>query len=140
MAEQRNVISEGINYSYNVGGIELPDKIAPINDSNYHLIDSCHIDWNNSALSYIPKIQKDIFKQYKYLYFDEDGNVTENENGVLETRYHNDSKLNLNIDFSEIPLWKQDGTLKDSTELLDLVNYILSRIIHADDKILEFDI
>ena len=139
MAEQRNVISEGINYSYNVGGIELPDKIAPINDSNYHLIDSCHIDWNNSALSYIPKIQKDIFKQYKYLYFDEDGNVTENENGVLETRYHNDSKLNLNIDFSEIPLWKQDGTLKDSTELLDLVNYILSRIIHADDKILEFD-
>lgn len=139
MAEQRNFIAEGINYSYNAGGIELPDKITTVNDSDYHLVDSCHIDWNNSALSYIPKIQEDFFKKYKYLYFDEDGNVTVNENGVLETRYHNDSKLNGNKDFSEIPLWKKDGTLKDSTELLDLVNYILSRIIYADDKILEFD-
>lgn len=142
MAIQQEYIKDGIKYQYLEGGIELPEKITTINDSNYYLLDTRHIDWNSSYLSYIPEIDKSFFNQYKYVNFTSDGSPAKDPvTGTYLTRYHGDSdaaKFN-EEDYAYLPIWKESGKLKDSSELLDLINYLLSRCIYADDKILEFD-
>ena len=62
-----NKTDHGINFEYDaLDGLSMPTKLITVNNSDYKLINSKDIDWNNSFLSYIPQIQNisDYIKQH----------------------------------------------------------------------------
>lgn len=113
----------GINYRYDYNHlttnskIEIPSKLVTINDSNYNLIDMKNIDWNNSVLSYLKDII--MFEDYK------------------KERYENDEGYNLLTDEEKLkyPFWRDSSIVNSSTEVLDIINYLVSRAIYLDEQV-----
>ena len=109
-----NKTDHGINFEYDaLDGLSMPTKLITVNNSDYKLINSKDIDWNNSFLSYIPQIQ--------------------NISDYIKQQYVNDD-----VKDDKKPYWKTEGQVNSSQELLDIINYLISRVIYADQKIQEF--
>lgn len=109
-----NKTDHGINFGYDaLDGLSIPTKLITVNNSDYKLINSKDIDWNNSFLSYIPQIQ--------------------NISDYIKQQYVNDD-----VKDDKKPYWKNKGQVNSSQELLDIINYLISRVIYADQKIQEF--
>lgn len=109
-----NKTDHGINFEYDaLDGLSVPTKLITVNNSDYKLINSKDIDWNNSFLSYIPQIQ--------------------NISDYIKQQYINDD-----VEDDKKPYWKNKGQVNSSQELLDIINYLISRVIYADQKIQEF--
>ena len=128
---------DGINYNYEYDSttsknkIEVPTKFVTVNDSSYPLIDMKNIDWDNALLDQILKIK--FIEDYIGIKYDD------NNKPILDNyRYKNDIDQTTNL--TSKPAWLNEnnkGHINSSTELLDLINYILSRIIYIDDAVVD---
>ena len=128
---------DGINYNYEYDSttsknkIEVPTKFVTVNDSSYPLIDMKNIDWDNALLDQILKIK--FIEDYIGIKYDD------NNKPILDNyRYKDDSDQTTNL--TSKPAWLNEnnkGHINSSTELLDLINYILSRIIYIDDAVVD---
>lgn len=128
---------DGINYNYEYDSttsknkIEVPTKFVTINDSSYPLIDMKNIDWDNALLDQILKIK--FIEDYIGIKYDD------NNKPILDNyRYKDDIDQTTNL--TSKPAWLSEdnkGHINSSTELLDLINYILSRIIYIDDAVVD---
>ena len=128
---------DGINYNYEYDSatsknkIEVPTKFVTVNDSSYPLIDMKNIDWDNALLDQILKIK--FIEDYIGIKYDD------NNKPILDNyRYKDDIDQTTNL--TSKPAWLNEnnkGHINSSTELLDLINYILSRIIYIDDAVVD---
>ena len=128
---------DGINYNYEYDSttsknkIEVPTKFVTVNDSSYPLIDMKNIDWDNALLDQILKIK--FIEDYIGIKYDD------NNKPILDNyRYKDDIDQTTNL--TSKPAWLSEtnkGHINSSTELLDLINYILSRIIYIDDAVVD---
>lgn len=132
---------DSIKFKYEDGGISLPQKITTINNSRYPLLDALDIDWNNAYLTYLGKIKDDFFTEYKHTKFSTKKVPLVNAGGYHDTRYDEDADYKDLENKAEIepnlPLWRSSYTINTTPQLLDLINYIVSRVVNADDKLLE---
>lgn len=145
MANTYTFIQDSIEFKYEDGGIALPQKITTINNSRYALVDALDIDWNNAYLTYLGQIEDDFFTEYKHTDFADKKVPKVNADGYHDTRYDNDEdykdkSTDEKHDLEpQLPLWRSTYTINSTPQLLDLVNYMVSRMIYADKKILELD-
>ena len=124
-------IDNGIILKIDTSGTHVPQKIVPISGSEYALLNSVNIDWNEAQLSYLKQIDKEKLSEY----------VQENF-----SKYNNDSDY---TGEPKIPTWinktdffedlnndnnEYEPYISKSTDVLDIINYLLSRCIYLDKK------
>lgn len=128
---------DGINYNYEYDSttsknkIEVPTKFVTVNDSSYPLIDMKNIDWDNALLDQILKIK--FIEDYIGIKYDD------NNKPILDNYRYKDDTDQI-TDLTAKPAWLSEnnkGHINSSTELLDLINYILSRVIYIDDAVVD---
>lgn len=139
-------------------GVEIPDGlITPSATNIYKLLEALNIDWQNCTVPNATRITKwnganidpkqkidgDFikFNEYKEKILQDSNLNTENENNHIDWIYSNYDYLSENIDPSTIeneyvknllPRWHKDGTIKDSIDVVDILNYLLWRVSVID--------
>lgn len=114
----------GISYLCDNRGVEIPQKFTTIQGVDYPLIDSKNIDWNASRLTYIDYIKPDKINDFV--------------GGDERTRYTS------SFDFDpanpkKTPVWLNSKEVNYSTEVIDIVDYLISRCVYLDAKVDELE-
>ena len=125
----------GISYEItDVTGVSLPDKIIPLNNSYYNLIDAHRIDWNETLLPHT----EDIPAKYVSEFFEVD---PEDEDGK-RMRYKNMPNLTgiKSTTYNEWPSWFNNKHIYNTGDMADLTDYLCfatSKAFELIDKIYE---
>lgn len=115
----------GITYTFDSAGTEIPQKFTTIAALDYPLLDAKNLDWNDAYLTQIEKIN------YKKL--------EEFVGGDKRTRYQNDPDYAKFSDKSIFPFWLNNKRVNHSGEVLDIIDYLISRCIYLDKKVDELE-
>ena len=145
-------MSKRIDYNQNekwTNGVEVPDGLITAGASDtYKLLESLNIDWENTNIPWATRIRKwnaagetpsGSFSEY----INKVKNAEISENKINNTIDWINSKYDYLSDMSEtpegntdvldlLPRWYKDGTIKDSTDIVDLLNYLTWRVITID--------
>lgn len=123
MATTLNGISRkttGIAYTFSALGIQSPQKFTTIGATDYPLVDAKNIDWNNSELTYIGQIKPKFINEFL---------------GGDDRKRYQDSN---DFDYAKpnlSPRWLNTKVLTYTSDVCDLVDYLLSRCIYLDQKV-----
>ena len=145
-------MSKRIDYNQNekwTNGVEIPDGlITPNAADTYKLLEALNIDWENTNIPWATKIRKwnaagvtpaGEFSDYK----DSIDNANLSDNPLNNTIDWINSKYDYLSDMDEQPSgdtdvltlkprWSEEGTIKDSTDIVDLLNYLTWRVVTID--------
>ena len=126
-------------------GIQLPDKLITVNGSDdYRILEALNIDWEHISLPWAQQITKwnaknvDPNQDYDAFLNDWNGrNTTEVDNKVdwLNKTYDylkDNGYFNETTNKFELPGWAVNGQIEKSQDIIDVINYLLWRVITID--------
>ena len=111
-------------------GIQIPEKLVTINGNlHYHLMDATNVDWDQIKIPWATKITK--WGSSGYVVDQDTGDLVLDENGdpIL---VHNSDMYNPSYNYNKPQNSWERGSIRESEEVADILNYLIYRVISLD--------
>lgn len=139
----------------NTNGVEVPDGMITIGATDaYKLLEALNIDWKNIDIPWAKSIERWNSKSYPAT--NDDGspktygeysagmnNITKNDSPTFEEVNNSVDWLRREYDYLTdneytdgnyvyVPDWAKDGKIHKSEEIIDVINYLIWRVVNID--------
>lgn len=131
-------------------GIEAPDTFVTVGTTDkYKLLEALNIDWKKINIPWAQSITKWNSANVDPKGYDYIGGVRAYKDAIDKSEFNNINNmvdwLNNNYDYltdqnsnlnksivDEIPQWAKDGEITDSKDIVDILNYLIWRVVSLD--------